>query len=70
MKRWTKYIKNSPNTDLMYEHRPWIMQDAACTQGEMLARRGAAERGVRLAFCLPNSEMAGFVFQNRHALIW
>lgn len=29
----------------------------------MLGRKGAAERGARLAFCSPNSEMAGLDFR-------
>ena len=62
MKKWTKYIKNSTHTDPVYEHRPWITQDAACARGEMLARRGIAEKGVRLAFSSLSSELAGFVF--------
>lgn len=62
MKKWTKCIKSGPNTDPMYEQRPWITRDAARTRGEMLGRRGAAERGARLAFCSPNSEMAGLDF--------
>lgn len=54
--------KQHTHTDPVYEHRPWITQDAACARGEMLARRGIAEKGVRLAFSSLSSELAGFVF--------